>query len=202
MMAFVKRITRSMLHSEGNDMGLILLEGCDKTGKSTMAERLKACWENRYGGVEIIHRGPIPPGKDPMQEYWSELPDPEPDKLSILDRWHLGELVYGPLYRDRSKITTGDAQRIHAALKMRGALMILMEAPEPIVEQRFLAEGEDFTAINHIPWILARFHDMAMMLGDMRIVDSSIPISPQDIQSAVELTHRRAIDAARKVSHG
>lgn len=181
-------------------MPLVLLEGVDKSGKSTMAERVKVCWETRYGRAEIWHRGPVPDGKDPMQEYWSELPDPDLHELYILDRWHIGELVYGPIYRGGSKITLGDALRVQMAMKRRGLVPIYMTASYETVRSRFISDGEKFSKVEDITAILNGYHDVLKNFRDFWTIRSDQHIGPPMIQRIVESAATRGMQA--KVKHG
>jgi hypothetical protein len=194
-----------MEEAEEEPMPIVLLEGCDKSGKSTIAERIKACWETRYGRAEIIHKGPIPPNKDPMQEYWSELPRPEIHELYILDRWHVGELVYGPIYRGKSKITFGDALRIQAAMERRGLVAIHMTADPAVIRQRFIEDGEDFAKLEDIPRILDGFNQAVTAIRKSSgvfpgfwVFRSDQHIGPPMVQHIVESAAIRGLKAEVK----
>ena len=99
---------------------LILLEGPDYAGKSTFAQKLHDVWLAGWGldfkskrTAEILHCGP--PGNKPdelTEAQWGydiakDLIDTvnakhnpgDPDHLLILDRYHIGMPVYGPLFR-------------------------------------------------------------------------------------------------------
>lgn len=104
---------------------LIILEGVDCAGKTTLAHRLAA----NLGNAEIIHRGP--PEDHPLNEYELALDHyiPGVGQNIVLDRWHLGADVYGPLKRGKSQLSDEDRWHIEAYLLARGALLVLVEPP-------------------------------------------------------------------------
>lgn len=73
---------------------LIILEGPDGSGKTTLAHELV-----RGHGFKYKHHGP--PQKDPLCEYLETLTQVENEGGNwVVDRFHLGEQVYGPLLRE------------------------------------------------------------------------------------------------------
>lgn len=130
---------------------MIVVEGCDKTGKSSVASAL--CYAL---GWPTIHFSAPKSGEDAIAQYSRELAtNPRP---FIADRFHLGEFVYGPLYRG----SVPDADRMRALedqLIRRGALLVLMyDSPAAVVE-RFQRHGETFARVDHAPRILSDFDD-------------------------------------------
>lgn len=120
---------------------LILIEGLDGTGKTTIARRLRD--EN---GFELIHKGP--PTRPPYEEYTADLCDYEPGegRNIVCDRWHLGELVY-PLARHRSTDMTPDIfDQIDRFLVCKGAFLIYATASLEVIERNLLKRGEPYEA--------------------------------------------------------
>ena len=76
---------------------VIILDGCDGTGKTTLAEALR---EQR--GYTVTHSGRTPDGTDLADRYRQLLAMPG---RIVLDRSFISELVYGPLLHDRSRLT-------------------------------------------------------------------------------------------------
>lgn len=75
---------------------LIIIEGCDKTGKTTLAKTLQSVY-----GATYLHLGKPSPTEalDPLAWHMAHLNSVEkPQKTSpivIMDRFHLSNLVYG-----------------------------------------------------------------------------------------------------------
>lgn len=101
---------------------IIVLEGCDGTGKTTLAEELKKL------GFSYRHEGP-PKTKDLFTYYTNQLLSVAPGRDVVFDRLHLGELVYGPVMRGRSELSTYQARLINRLLFARGGVLVLCTAP-------------------------------------------------------------------------
>ncbi len=98
---------------------LILLEGCDRSGKSTLAEELAD-----ITGGEVIHRGK--PECHPLEEYESFLEDyvPGSGQTLILDRWHVGERVWPGVFNRQSAYDLPMFRHTEMYLRSRGACLI------------------------------------------------------------------------------
>lgn len=85
---------------------IVILEGPDLVGKTTVARHLRKRAEapdSPFREVRLSRRGPIPPGSGLIEEYVRPMIDGVPsDVLWIADRWHLGEHVYGTTIRQDS----------------------------------------------------------------------------------------------------
>jgi len=90
-------------------MKVIIVEGIDNTGKTTLINRLTDIYKSKYN-VIYLHCGACP--------YWigfaeklNELHDldimryeDEKETLALIDRAWTGEYVYGPIYRNRNRL--------------------------------------------------------------------------------------------------
>jgi hypothetical protein len=80
---------------------VIILEGADATGKTTLADRLVDSH-----GFTKVHTGVPKPKEDVFRSYtltlWKALRSPEP---IVLDRCYLGETIYGPVMRGASRLS-------------------------------------------------------------------------------------------------
>src|SRR5690606_40757215 len=95
---------------ERSDRMLCILEGPDGSGKSSLAERLiqRILETPRYAEDVVDYAHKKRPTEDSLlAEYLRPLADYEPGRHRhlILDRWHLGELVY-PEMTDRQTLAT------------------------------------------------------------------------------------------------
>ena len=125
---------------------LIILEGPDGAGKTTLAERLVTQLAVKYprDQVELIHRGP-PTRAHPLDEYVVPLLDYRPGggRHLVLDRWHWGERVY-PLTRNRqTKMDDAVFRYVEAFIHGRGGVTYHMNAPFSVIAGRLLTRGED-----------------------------------------------------------
>lgn len=76
---------------------VVVLEGCDGAGKTTLATTLAT-----HRGYVVVHSGRTPDDVDLLARYCSILA--APGKI-VLDRSFISELVYGPLQYGRSRLT-------------------------------------------------------------------------------------------------
>ena len=141
-------------------MPVIILEGIDGGGKTTLATHLK---ELSPWPATIIHRGPIQ--NSVFEEYISPLFDANPDELLIADRWHLSELIYGPLYREVSQINDDTLAEIESVLNVLKATRIVVSPTFSEVEKRLKARGEDFLQPGHQMLVYVAYQGLAAGLG-------------------------------------
>ncbi|RSN69765.1 hypothetical protein [Actinomadura sp. WAC 06369] len=76
---------------------VIVLEGCDGVGTTTLATKLA-----QHHGFQLVHATRTPDGVDLAERYRTILAIPG---RIILDRCFISELVYGPLLHGRSRLT-------------------------------------------------------------------------------------------------
>lgn len=106
---------------------LIIFEGMDRTGKDTQIENLS----NHLGGAEVIHFGLPPKGTIESQfEFFVEqfkYANENRDKYIIWNRSHLGEAVYGYLYRNWYYGYIFELEKVYEDL-LKNAVLILCDA--------------------------------------------------------------------------
>jgi len=78
-----------------SDGRIVIIEGTDCTGKTTLANELA----RRTGArTAVLHAGP-PATNVALREYVLPLAMADDGWTVICDRWHLGELVWAELYK-------------------------------------------------------------------------------------------------------
>ena len=161
---------------------LIVLEGIDGAGKSTLAEELASRFTSTHKQftAEILHRGPLKPDADPLDEYENSLEYNAGSltKLVICDRWYLSELIYGPLYRGRSRMDEFRWAHAEKFLEARGAARFIVTAPTAVIAERLAARGEDFLKPKDQVIVHARYLELGNRLG-WRQVNTSLSPNPQ-----------------------
>lgn len=112
---------------------IIILEGPDGSGKSTLAHAVASL----LGGATVVSSGP--PIGDPFNEYMEKINEARLRPThTIFDRLHVGELVYGPLLRGRSRLTAADAFIIEGTLNALCASGFHCTAPTATLKARLL----------------------------------------------------------------
>lgn len=120
-----------------------VLEGPDLAGKSTLARQLASESPN----TEILRQGP-PRDGDILEQYlrpiqrWCYDPMINRPNLLVMDRWHVGELIYGPILRGESLLSLRQGDYIDMVLQTFGARFLYVTAPLRVLEDRYDIRGD------------------------------------------------------------
>jgi thymidylate kinase len=149
---------------------IVIFEGADGVGKTTAVNTFVEVLR-QVEDVEplVLHRGP--PTRDPLLEYTVDLERygmHDTRAWAVCDRWHWGELIYGPLYRGTSLLSGAGHRAIDEFLARRGACIIHMDQTWNVVLQRVQERGDDYVKEAHLPFILDRYREV-------REMDSPLP---------------------------
>lgn len=133
---------------------LIIIEGADGVGKTTLAQRLAAKLD-----AKIIHKGP--PTEHPLVEYEHGVYDYVPyGEHIICDRWHLGEVVYGPILRDKSQLDTPMRMHVDMLLDRLGALIVHVSGDAETAVARATERGDTLVDTEQIPKIMRKYSEL------------------------------------------
>lgn len=185
---------------------LIVLEGCDGAGKTTLAQRLADLAKREGVGYRCVAAGPPDPDVNLLLDYGSRVfgydPLEERSDIVVLDRLHLGELVYGPVYRGGSRLTDTGVRIIESMLDARGALKLHLTAPDDVLERRaFDDRGEDFVTRTDIPRIAAAYRDLVGTLRRWVTCDTgNDPIRVERLVSIARLQATAAFNYWERLS--
>ena len=113
---------------------LIVLEGCDGSGKSSLAELLV-----RLGGpnVEVIHATRETPND---MEWFSGILDKARTKNIIMDRAFWGQFVYQK--PSERHLTFEQLKQLEERLRSEHGLLIYVYAPERVINRRLNRRSE------------------------------------------------------------
>jgi thymidylate kinase len=98
---------------------IIILEGPDGAGKTTLARH------SSFSDHTYYHQGPFK--TDPYEETIKKVNGAT--LPAIFDRLHLGERVYGPIYRNKDLLGTRKQFQLDEMLRHRGAALIVCLPP-------------------------------------------------------------------------
>lgn len=115
---------------------LVVLEGCDRTGKTTLAQELA----RQLPGAELRHCER--PTRHPLEEYEDELADyvPGSGQHVIYDRHCWGERVWPTIYDRPTEYTDEMHAHVELFLESRGATMVYCTAREDTIIERLAGE--------------------------------------------------------------
>lgn len=150
---------------------IIILEGENKTGKSTLAKKLVNDFNFTY--VKCSQ-----PEKDPYIEYQEKLRQGYDD--IVFDRFWLGEHVYGKLYRGKSKLNEEQDRNIQLKMMALNSILIYCYDTEKNIAKRFKQEGEEFANIDKIKDTLNLFKN--------NLLNVNIPIFKHKMKTDRDLT--------------
>jgi len=151
-------VTRPGITDWAAEYHLIVLEGCDGAGKTTLA----AAFASRYG-YAIVHATRTPEGEDLVAKYRVILA--RPGRL-VLDRSFVSELVYGPLERGHSRLTFDQAARLAAAAAQRGGILVHLTGQPEQIASRLLTRDGHAPALPRIRALTAAYTDVFTRLAD------------------------------------
>lgn len=176
---------------------LLILEGPDCVGKTTLAVQLTKRLERAGYAVELRHCGP--PTQHPLNEYELPLFDYRPggNRAIIYDRHFWGELVYPELFGRATQLTPAIRLHIELFLMSRGAQLISVTAPTERIQRCISCRGDELVK----PEVVSRMN----YLFSRRLVDSLLPytaidgfeIDNDDVWAIMESADAQARRAAR-----
>lgn len=162
---------------------LIIIEGPDNTGKTTLAQHLQETFV-----LDYLHCSK-PKTNNPYLEYM-ELAD-SIKKPTVIDRAHLGEYVYGNLWRDGCSIT--DQQFVDLDIKFMEkfafVVVIHADAPTHIIKERCLREKEELLQLDQIHKCRNLFSEIMRKTQIPVIKYNSYVMLPEDISK--QLCHMK-----------
>jgi hypothetical protein len=124
---------------------LIILEGSDRSGKSTLARALQDRIKNSHPAKRVTILNAGPPTQHPLDEYEGRLFDYRPamNHDIICDRWHIGEQVYPRVFRRTTHMTLPVLAHIETFLQSRGALLVHVQANLEVLKLRLEVEQNE-----------------------------------------------------------
>lgn len=152
----------------------IILEGCDGTGKTTLAKILA----ERYG-LDVCHCTQYDPGD--YEFYRQTL-----RKQNVIwDRHTLGELIYPKIFSRKQQISTEDARLVMHYAKEEGVKVLVLTADNSVIYDRLNAREDESPLIyDNVDYIDSKFRFYAEQFN-VPVIDTS-KLSLQEIFNIIE----------------
>jgi hypothetical protein len=173
---------------------LIILEGPDGGGKTTLAEALYEFLDERdhARGVVRMHKGP--PVGHPLDEYLRPISAYRPGRSPhlILDRWHWGERVYPALRGRVSQLDDAAWWAIESLLARLGALVVYVYGDLATYRRVYAERGEDVDALlEELPLVDKAYRDVRLRSFQLQqFYQWSSPLN-SEVERVVKLAHVR-----------
>lgn len=140
---------------------LIILEGVDGAGKSTLIEALANAIRRPLGRepIRLVRSIPTAPV---LLEYTDDLVGYAPyTGVDVLcDRWHWGQPAYGPIYRGGDDLGASGRRYVDRFLNKRGALIVNLYADPGVLHARYAVRGEDYLKPEHVETVLRTYTEL------------------------------------------
>lgn len=152
---------------------LVIVEGPDGSGKTTLAAEIIKELADEPNHVTVYQHA-CKPERDARLEYTEPLEGYRPGTgvSFVLDRWHLGEMVYGPLHRGGAGLTRSDFRDVEKFLDERGAVVVLCNGPTGVLAKRLRKRGEEPNT-NHLRQE-AHLFDITARTSELPVVQSPV----------------------------
>lgn len=144
---------------------ILIFEGVDKSGKTTLRNDVARELRKSYGGDRIVeYKATIKPtsAADAHVAYLQykaifDLANQNPDKLFILDRSYISEMVYSQVMRCYEGMLD---ERYAEFLDRKDVLIVHVDAEDDVLKERFIAQGETYVGPEHISSLKSRYDDL------------------------------------------
>lgn len=144
---------------------ITIIEGSDGTGKTTYAKRLSEQRNAMY-----LH------ASHPMSYDWvEEYIRPIKEQNMVLDRWHVGELVWPQIYGRTSLFDDDQFDQCNWELAKLGAHLIILTRSEDAIADELLSRGEEkeIDFVMHSRSLFIKAYKKVKYL-DKRIIQSEV----------------------------
>lgn len=140
----------------------IILEGCDGTGKTTLAKLLA----EKYG-LDVCHCTQSDPAD---YEFYKQTG--RKDNV-VWDRHTIGELIYPEVFGRKAQISPEDARLVIAYAREAGAKIFILTADINEIKRRLMSRGkEDDRVLEKIEWIDSEFRHYGNIFN-IPVIDTS-----------------------------
>ncbi len=151
---------------------VVVLEGCDGTGKTTIASALAG----RHGYF-VVHSARPPEGTDLAGHYRSILA--LPGKIA-LDRSFISELIYGPAKYGRSRLSAPDAAELAFRVADSGGVLVHLTGCPDVIAARLRARDGYAPPLERIGALIEAYREVFDALSGAALTitcDTTAPLT-------------------------
>lgn len=140
---------------------MIIVCGADNTGKSTLVEKLTK--EFKLPTMERFPKLP-PQGDEEYKEYFNWVMKITDLKLAVtgktvIDRFAIGEFVYGPIVRGVNHFKNNDEELVQAIASMKPLLIVCGTSMERITQT--YGDRVQYAKLEVIPEVMTKYKEVA-----------------------------------------
>jgi thymidylate kinase len=139
-------------------MPIVIVEGIDGSGKSTFTDLIESFVPNNFNIIRA-HKGVMAGTVE--DEYIHPLRNLDENDFFIADRWHVGEMIYGPIYRGKSEVSGMYELMIEVLLDISHAEKIILNPNIDLIYERLAERGEDYLRLPDVPRVHEFYNDYA-----------------------------------------
>ena len=142
-----------------NDSFPIIFEGVDRTGKSTLAAAIYKEYKERTNlNWNIVHSSEE--NKNDFN-YFMELLD---KPLALYDRHFISEIVYGRIWRNGSKLTEEELDKIVKKIIDKGVVIFYMVASTHCLRERMEKTNEPKKVVDTMYKLVQEYDNVVLEL--------------------------------------
>ena len=130
---------------------LIIITGCDRTGKSTLCNQLmKLIADAKYTHFSV------PASKEEAkQSYFQFINDIDPKQTYIIDRFYECESVYAPIYR---QYDLDYSREIEQYIRNKDRVLYLyLQSDIDVIRERIKKDGEDYVQNDDLEKVISNY---------------------------------------------
>lgn len=147
---------------------LILLEGNECSGKSTLAKKLT---EN---GGRVVHFGaPTTPEEaaNYYKVYIRAMDEVKPNELVVFDRCWVSDTVYGPVMRGTQEMSFEMANLLNAYASQHGGILIYCHCDWKTLVKRYTSRGDDYiTSVDKLRELQATYNQNIKLMKNIPVM--------------------------------
>lgn len=180
---------------------LFILEGLDATGKTTLARNITAHIKKVHPHDQVIymHKKAPKPGATWASEYGRPITEwyaPGDGRHLILDRFHLGELVWPHIFERPMLFDDESFDAVDTLIRRCGGIVIYCFRDHELIQQTMRDRGEEVFSLEQLKKIELLFHG-ALQRSCLPYYYTSIE-EPTSIAKLVDHAYAHEFPTAKK----